>query len=322
MQIRPFLLLGLTASIVPALSGDVTVRSRNEMRFGIVLPQPIAERTKNGTEVTLPDSTVSYRKGSLEYLKSGKFACLMDFAKQTITLIDEEHKQFATIAMKDYADRLAVTMPALPPDSKSAQESAKITVSSKKTGRTDVMHGVQVEESEITALLDLPIPLPPGQTASGPLIKATMQVWLAKSSEAARLPAIRELAAQSWPNAKFSQWADPANILMQTFGAMPGLADGMSRMFQEIEKSKPVVLKSHLEISMPGMIPFLEKTLAEGNALPKGFDPHAPFSVIDSEVDEISTAPIGDSLFQVPTDYHPAPFDDVVKALAPNFPKS
>jgi hypothetical protein len=43
---------------------------------------------------------------------------------------------------------------------------------------------------------------------------------------------------------------------------------------------------------------------------------------VDSEVEEISTAPLSDSQFQVPADYHAAKFEDVAKALAPNFPRS
>jgi len=37
---------------------------------------------------------------------------------------------------------------------------------------------------------------------------------------------------------------------------------------------------------------------------------------------ELSTAPVDDAVFQLPADYHAAPFDDVVKSVAPDFPKS
>jgi hypothetical protein len=114
MQKRPFTLLLLATSAVPALLGDVTIRSRNDMKFGAVIPAPVAERTKNGTELTLPETTAIYRKGDREYLQSGTFACLMDFTKQEITIIDAERKQYATVAMKAYVDRLATAMPAMP----------------------------------------------------------------------------------------------------------------------------------------------------------------------------------------------------------------
>lgn len=322
MQTRPFTILLLVASAAPALLGDVTIRSRNEMKFGAVLPSPVGERTNNGTEVALPESTVSYRKGDKGYLKSGKFACLMDFAKQEITIVDAEHKKFATVAMKDYIDRLAAAMPVLPPEARIAQESAKSTLSSRKTGRTDAMQGVEVEETELTVSVDLPVPTAAGKIQTEPLLKMAIEVWMAKPAEVLRVPAVRELTAHTWLNPRFSQWIDPANILATIFGAMPGLGDGMSRMFQEIEKSKSVVFKSHLEISMPGMASFLQKLQKQGSALPDGFDPNAPFSVIDSEVVELSTAPVDDSVFQLPADYHSAPFEDVVKSVAPEVPKS
>jgi hypothetical protein len=321
MQVRPFTILILAFSAATPLSGDVTIRSHNEIKFGAVMPAPIGERTRNGTESALPESTVRYRRGGREYLQSGKFACLMDFAKQEITIIDAGHKRFATVTMKDYAGRLAAAMPAMPPEYRAAQESAKTALSSRKTGRADVMQGVEVEETELTVSLDLPVPA--GQTQTGPLLKVTMQVWMAKPAEVLRVAAVRELTAGAVSNPGFSHWIDPANILATIFSAMPGLGDGMSRMFQEIEKSKSVVFKSHLEASMPGMVSRLRQMQKEqGMALPDGVDPNAPFSVVDSEVVELSTAPVDDTLFQLPADYHAAPFEEVVKSVTPDFPKS
>src|ERR1041385_3164983 len=100
---------------VPGLYADVTIRFRNEMVFGAVMPAPIAEKSKNGTESGLPATTAIYRKGSNAYIQSGKFACLMDFAKQEVTVIDGEHKTFATVPMKDYRERLAAALAALAP---------------------------------------------------------------------------------------------------------------------------------------------------------------------------------------------------------------
>jgi hypothetical protein len=311
------------AYAAPPLSGDVTIRTRNGIRFGALIPGPVAERTRNGTESDLPDSTVSYRKGRLEYLQSGKFACLMDFAKQEITIIDVGNKRFARVAMKDYAGRLAAVMPAVRPEFRTAQESAKTTLSSRKTGRTDVMQGVEVQETEYSVTLDLPVPLAAGQTQTGPLLRVTMEVWMAKPAEVSHVAAVREVTAGASSIPGFSHWIDPANILATIFGAMPGLGDAMGRMFQEIEKSKSVVFKSHLEASMPGMASFLQQMQKEqGGAVPNGLDLNAPFSVVDGEVVELSTAPVDDAVFQLPADYHAAPFEDVVKSVAPDFPRS
>jgi hypothetical protein len=319
-RLSPILLLLAAA---PPLLGDVTIRFHNQIKFGSAIPAPVADRTRNGTESALPESTVIYRKGDREYLESGKFACLMDYAKQTITILDAGHKRFATVAMKVYAGTFAAAMPAMRPEFRIAQESAKTTLSSRKTGRTDVMQGVEVEETEHTATLDLPVPIAPGKTPNGPLLKMTMQVWTAKPAEVSRVPAVDELTAHTVLNPGFSHWIDPANLLVTIFGAMPGLGDGMSRLFQEIEKSNSVVFQSHLEASMPGMASFLQQMQKEqGAALPEGLDPNAPFSVVDSQVVELSTAPLDDARFQLPAGYHAAPFEDVAKSVAPDYPKS
>ena len=323
MQTRAFTFLLLAASSAPALFGDVTVRSRNTIRFGAIIPAPVAERTSNGNLATVPESTVRYRKGSREYLKSGKFACLLDFGKQKITIIDAGNKTFATVAMKDYGDRLARAMPGVPQEFRDAQQSAKTTLSSRKTGRTDVIQGVPVEETEIAVSLELPVPTADGKIRTEPVVKVAIQVWMAKPAKAPPIPAVRELTAHSMSNPRFSQWIDPANILVTVFGAMPGLGDGLSQMFQEVEKSKSPVFKWHMEASMPGMAAALQNMQKQqGRALPDGLDPNAPFSVVDSEVVELSTAPVDDAVFQVPADYHAAPFEDVVKSVSPSFPKS
>jgi hypothetical protein len=323
MQIRPLAILLLATSAAPALWSDVTLRSRNTMRFGAAMPGPVAERTRNGTESALPDTTVRYRKGSREFLKSGKFACLMDFDKQTITILDAEQKRFVTVAMKDYVDKVEGALPALPPEYRTAQEAAKTTLSTRKTGRTDVMQGVPVEETEMVVSVDLPVPQADGEMRSQTLVKMTMQVWMAKSVKVSRLPAVRELAAHSWQDARFSQSIDPTNILAMTFGAMPGLGEGLSRMFQEVEKSGSVVLKTHLEASMPMAASFLQQMRKEQeNSLRDGLDPNAPFGVVDCEVVEVSTSPVDDAVFQLPADYTAAAFEDVIKSVAPSFPKS
>ena len=56
MQARPFTILLLLAS-APPLSGDVTIRFHNQIEFGAVIPAPVAEGTRNGTESALPEST-------------------------------------------------------------------------------------------------------------------------------------------------------------------------------------------------------------------------------------------------------------------------
>jgi len=306
------------------LFGDVMVRVHNEMKFGVVIPQPISDRTRNGALMLLPDETTIYRKGNLEYQRQGAFVMITDYGKGEVTLLDGEHKQFAKIAMKDYVAKIAATLPPLPDDAKDANGKAKITITPlRKTGKTDELNGVQVEEAEVTALLDLPIPALPPDTPppSSPLFKATLLIWMAKSGETVRVPAVQQLTAQTWSTPKFSHWIDPANVFTWVFGAMPGLQGSLNGMLEAVEKTKPVILKWHMEVGMPGMVAALKKSIAEGSQVPKGFDPEQPFSVVDSFTQEISTEKIPDAKFKVPEDYKAAPFDEVAKAIGP-LPKS
>jgi hypothetical protein len=65
-------------------------------------------------------------------------------------------------------------MPAIPPAAQKILESVKSNFSVQKTGRTDVILGVQVEESELTLTIELPVPadlpLPPGMFEPGEIV--------------------------------------------------------------------------------------------------------------------------------------------------------
>ena len=322
MYARPFTLLLLAAAATPGLWGDVTLRLHNTLKLGTVLPGPIADRTKAGMQSPLPESTVRYRKGGQEYLQSGPFACLMDYDKQTITLIDGEHKQFATASMKDYAGRLRAALPGVPEEYRWAADASKVELSSRKTGRTDQMQGVTVEETEFIASIGVPAPDANGVVHVQPVIRMTMQVWTAKSPDASKTAPVAELTAHRWPSPGFSEAIDPASVLATIFGGMPGLGSGLRQMLEEVEKDGAVVLKAHLEAQMPGMADALRRVRTEQGQPLRGVDPDAPFAVMDTEVEAISGASVDDQVFVLPKDYHAAPFEDVLKAITPAVPKS
>jgi len=324
MRSTSFALLLLAGTSVSPLSGDVMVRFHNEMKFGVLLPQPISDRTRGGALMLLPDETTIYRKGNLEYLRQGSFVMITDYGKEEVTLMDGEHKQFAKVAMKDYVAKISAVLPPLPPDEKDANSKAKITYSPlTKTGKTADINGVHAEEVMMTAAFDVPMPpVPPGTPKpSSPLFRAKLVVWVAQSDEAARVPAVKELAGRAWTTTKFSHSIDPANVFAWVYGAMPGLGDCLNGMLEAVEKTSPVVLKWHLAMGEPGMVPVLKKGVEDGNKLPEGANPEAPFSAVDGETQEISTEKIPDAKFTVPSDYKAAPFDEVAKAIGP-LPKS
>ena len=52
-----------------------------------------------------------------------------------------------------------------------------------------------------------------------------------------------------------------------------------------------------------------------GKPLPEGFDPDAPLVQIKQEAAELSTAPVDDSVFQVPAGYAAVPMEELMKTM-------
>ena len=84
--------------------------------------------------------------------------------------------------------------------------------------------GVQVEESELTLTIELPVPadlpLPPGMFKPGEIVtimKMVMQIWSATSGEVQRVPALGELASHM----STTRLMNPAGWMQQTLGRLP-----------------------------------------------------------------------------------------------------
>jgi hypothetical protein len=69
--------------------------------------------------------------------------------------------------------------------------SLKPTISSKLTGRTQTIQGIEAEEREFLMSVDGPAM---ANIPAGPAMNLLMEVWTAKSSETMRVPLVRELA--------------------------------------------------------------------------------------------------------------------------------
>ncbi len=133
----------LAAVLAPAmLRADVTVRYKNDFQFASFLPA--ATLPANISPMQL---SVMRLKGSKAYADLGSFASIIDVASGEITLIDRDHKRFAKAPYQDYANQmeaaLAEVKPALSPDARKALDSMKSSVAMRKTGRTEVIQGVQ-----------------------------------------------------------------------------------------------------------------------------------------------------------------------------------
>ena len=320
-SIRGFILLAFL-SAASILHADVTVRYKTDLKLGSFVP-PAAQQQLSNPKLPFPFVMVMQIKEDKGYSNVGLTAFLLDFTKQQITVMDSTHKLFSTVYIKDFPGEMGATMPAMPTIPPAAQkilESIKSNFSARKTGRTDMIQGVQVEESELTLTIELPVPadlpLPPGIFKPGEIVtvmKVVRQIWTAAPAEVLRVPALGELEAHM----AATRLMNPAAWMEQTLARLPGLAAGTASMFDYFSKSGSPMLKSHSEIYLPILAKFAQLPQAQGQKPLAGFDANTPLLEINSEAVEISGAALEDSIFQVPADYQSTSLTDLFKTLMP-----
>jgi len=290
------LVLALVFSTL-ALRADVTVRYKIDYKFNASLPSAVTGPALRQMDSALPTETVMHLKGNKGYSTFGKITYLMDFAKQEVTLVDAAMRRFATVPMKDFADKLGVSVSAMTPEVQRSMASIKTSFSSRKTGRTDTIQGVAAEESEWIISMDMAQPV--GTQPAGPFMKMAILIWSAKPEEALRVPALREWAGY----AAYSNYLmNPVTALQKIFATMPGAVEGHTSMMEE--GSKSLMLKSHAAVYMPMM-----------SQLTPGFDPNAAFMDIGGEIVELSAAPVDESVFHLPDGYEAASVEDLMKSV-------
>jgi len=293
-----------------ALRADVTIRYHSEITPAAAL-QPIAEKLMKPMQAGTESSV--RMKGNKAYATSGNWIEIFDFAKQEVTLIDPEHKTFATLPVSQLADKMAGAVQQATPEQMQAAQKAmgsiKTSVESKMTGNTAEIQGIQAEERELTLTMELP--LPPAMNQSSPSMRLVMHVWTPKKEEVLRVASIRELTGyQNWQKYVMN----PAGMLDKLLGKMPGMSDSMGSMLDEIYKNPSVILRMRAEMYMPFLAVLAKQMGGEDATLP-ALDPDAPVMEMSQEIAELSSAAVDGSLLEIPEGYAAVGADDMVKGL-------
>ncbi len=290
--------LALTLSVAHA---DVTLRYKMEIKTNSALPAQMAR--------VMPQETVLRLKGGKGFSTSMGFNSIIDFTTKEITLLDTAGKRYAKLPYDQYGEEVARAMPEMPAEARANMPSMKADISpARVTGRTAVIQGVEAEEREIVVSVEGPA-LP--NMPAGPMVKMVMQLWSAKPGEVMRVPAIRELTGYSlWSYATMN----PAASMGKAMKQFPGFSDVFDPLMKEMMKGA-TVLRMHMDMFMPAMAAMLQRMPAGSHPSGASFDPNEPFMQMNQEVAELSTAPVPDSVFQIPEGYQEAPASDLIKGL-------
>jgi len=180
----------------------------------------------------------------------------------------------------------------------------RFDVETKKTGQIGLVQGIQAEESVVTLSMQMP-----AVAGAASAMRLEMRYWIAQPGEIRRVPALRELADYA---ERSRRAMDPSEMLQKVFAQMPGFGEQVRASIQELQKANNgLVLKLHTAIYVPAMAQALQ--LAPQGAA--GVDPNAALAEFQMDLADISTATLTDSVFAVPADYQPAPFEELVKAM-------
>jgi hypothetical protein len=294
--------------VLPVLHADVTLRYRTEVKMNPNMPAQVAEATMKKMDAAVPPETVLRFKGTKGFSTAMGYDTITDFSTKEITLLDGDARQYAKVKSDQFVEELSRAMPELTPEARAAASSVKADITpTRLTGRTAVILGVQAEQREMVFSMEGPaIPnMPPG-----PMFKMVMQFWTAKPGEADRIAALREVTDYSlWSNDAMNPAASISKMMKQ----FPGFADAFGSMQKEMHLG--TLLRLHIEMFTPALAAMMQRIPAGSGVPGANLDPAAPLMQIDKELAEISTAPVPDSVFEVPEDYQETGASELIKRL-------
>ena len=306
---RAFASVSLALLTLSVLHADVTLRYKAEVKPNPTLPAQDVAVFMKGMDSAMTQESVLRLKSGKGFSTSMGFSSIVDFTTKEITLLDATGKRYAKLTSDQFGEEMSRAMPEMPDALRSSMAAMKADVSpARATGRTAVIQGVEVEEREIVISVEGPaMPnMPPG-----PMVKMVIQIWSAKPDEVTRVPAIRELTGYSlWSYATMN----PTAFMGKTMKQLPGFSDLLEPLMKEMQTGT-TVLRTHMEMFMPAMAAMLQRMPAGSNPSGASFDPNEPFMQMNQEVAELSTAPVPDSVFQIPEGYQPAPASELIKGV-------
>ncbi len=279
---------------IPVLHADVTVRYKTEVKMNPALPAQMAG-VMGGADALIPQEQILRLKGGKGFSTAAGYNSITDFTTQEITLLDTKTSRYAKLKASQLSETLAATIPKMPPEAAAMMASMKTDVSPwKATGRTAVIQGVETEEREIVFSIAGPaLPnMPPG-----PMVRMVMQIWTAGPGEVLRVPAIRELTGYSlWSFATMNPTSGIEGMMKQ----MSGFAEFLAPLIA-YRQMGATVMRMHTDMFMPAMAALL--------------DPDTPFMQMTQEAVELSSAPVPDSVFQIPDSFHEAEASDLIQGV-------
>jgi hypothetical protein len=303
--------------VAPVVHADATLAYKASFKPGAMLPpDTIKQATGSGLTST---NLVLQVKGDKELVSTaaGENDVIVDFTKQEITLLDAVAKQFCTVNASDYTSTMTSSMPKttnIPPQVKLLLQMMKVNFSEQKTGKTELIQGVNTTETAWTLSLELPpgmLPLP-GIPTDKPVVlfKLVGDSWVAAPGETTRVAALREIMSHK----SVTSYMFNVDTVLKPLADYPNLHDSLEPILTRLTKDPPFTLRMDVQIFVPVAAQLAPLIQAQGKGLPPGMDLNAALGDMTMEATEISGAPVQASIFQIPASYQQVSMADFNKS--------
>jgi hypothetical protein len=279
---------------------DVTVTTSVEIHVSPLLPRSMADPMEKQLASQLPGKSVSRMKGNKVSMVVDGSLGIIDYGKNTITLIDAANRQYVTVPLAGFTTMAEASANKQDDVPKATVEGLKSSADVKKTGQRLVIQDIQTEETLVTLNVDAPnSPNFPGG------VKMEMRFWLAMPSEVQRLPALKELAAFA---ARARGPMNSLEVIEQIAKPFPGLGETLRAPMKAILQSSGPALKMQIRIFSPMLQQLTELIRLSGQPLPPGADPSGPLAEINFLLGGLSGDAIPDSAVDIPAGYQAMAF--------------
>jgi hypothetical protein len=289
------------------LRGDVTVRYDTKAKGAAILPPAAKEQFEKAAAAAI----TMHVKGNKGYTRTGSVISIYDLGSQTATIIDDDSKSFASASLAEYQKAVVALTPKLSPETLAMLENMETNLTTRKTGRAEVIGGIRAEEQEIVFTTSNKTT---GIEKAGTLSRVVIQIWNAAPGQSTKLPALAELDHFS---ASSATAMNPSSTIQQMLSGFAGMAKGYEALTKEFN-SKGFVLRTRMSVYVPMMADVAKNLAAEGRPVP-GYDPAAPLGEVTQELSQMTTTPIAESVFAVPAGYRQT---EIVELLKTRFPQT
>jgi hypothetical protein len=276
-----------------------------------MVPPAFAETMREEMKSLLPTEGIKTQvKGNRAYSSLPGMTSISDFDGAMITLLDPKNKRYATAESAAYLrtvmDMHHAASRQIPAEAQQRMAQMKTSTSVRKTGRTRTIHGIRATETELTWTMEMP----GGPT--GPM-RSVFSLWIPEEGEAERHPALRELR---FFTQRAYEGTNPVAALPKMAGNGSGMLSGMSALMGEL-RDAAIVLQMRIASWAPGLSA-LAGNAVDQDAAVRAAD--APLLEVILNLEELSTAEVPASVFDLPREYAVVPLSEILGGLLPGMP--